>query len=125
MNRRDGIGESLIDRDSLNERRKIIEHLDGGIAQPLVVVEMTTDKDQLRTEFTRASSRHSAADSERPCFVRSGKHDPAADGDRLAAQGRVEQLFDRGIEGVQVRMEDGGCRFRPDGPPLDLENDRP
>jgi hypothetical protein len=26
------IGESLIDRDSLNERRKIIEHLDGGIA---------------------------------------------------------------------------------------------
>jgi hypothetical protein len=26
------VGESLIDRDSLDERRKIIEHLDGSIA---------------------------------------------------------------------------------------------
>ena len=32
--------------------------------------------------------------------------DPAADGNRLAAQRRVEQLLDRGIEGIQVRMED-------------------
>jgi hypothetical protein len=34
-----------------------------------------------------------------------------------AAQGRVEQLLDRGIEGIQVRMEDGGCRFHPDRSP--------
>jgi hypothetical protein len=33
---------------------------------------------------------------------------PTADGDGPAAQGRVEQLLDRGIEGIQVRMEDGG-----------------
>jgi hypothetical protein len=25
----------------------------------------------------------------------------------------VEQLLDRGIKGIQVRMQDGGCRFHP------------
>jgi hypothetical protein len=36
--------------------------------------------------------------------VGSGKHDPAADGDGLAAQGWIEQLLDRRIEGIKVRM---------------------
>ncbi|WP_206077201.1 hypothetical protein, partial [Mesorhizobium sp. 10.2.3] len=26
----------------------------------------------------------------------------------------VEQLLDRGIEGVEISMQDGGCRFHPD-----------
>src|SRR5258708_38445071 len=75
---------------------------------------MATDKDQLRTKLTRPPSRPAAADPEGPGFVRSGKHDPGADGERLAAQGRVEQLLDRGIEGIEVRMENGGCCFHPD-----------
>ncbi len=51
------VGEGLVDGDSLDERREIVEHLDGGIAQPLVVREMATDKDQLRTELARPPSR--------------------------------------------------------------------
>ncbi len=74
---------------------------------------MAADKDQLRTELARPPSRHAAADSEGLGFVRSGEHDPAADGDRLAAQGRVEKLLDRGVEGIEVGMEDRGCRFHP------------
>ena len=111
------VGKRLVDGNSLDERREIIEHVDGGIAQPLVVLEMAADKDELRTEFARLPSRHAAADSEGPGFVRSRKHDPAADGDGLAAQGRVEQLLDRGIEGVKVCMEYGGCRFHPNRSP--------
>ena len=111
------VGKGLVDGNPLDEGREIIEHLDGGIAQPLVVLEMAADKDQLRTELARPPSRHAAADPEGLGFVRSGKHNPTADGDGLAAQRRVEQLLDRGIEGIQVRMEDGGCRFHPDRSP--------
>jgi hypothetical protein len=39
-------------------------------------------------------------DSESPGFVRSGKHDAAANRNWLLAQGRVEELLDRGIEGI-------------------------
>jgi hypothetical protein len=42
---------------------------------------------------------------------------PAADGDGFAAQGRVEQLLDRCIEGIEVSVEDGGCCSHPDRPP--------
>ena len=37
------------------------------------------------------------------------KHNPAPDGDRLAAQRRLEQLLDRCVESIEIRMKDGGC----------------
>ena len=94
--------------------REIIDHLDGRIAQSSVVLEMAADKNELRTEFARPPSRHAAADPEGPGFVGSGKHNPAANGDRPATLGRLEQLLDRGVEGVQVRMEDRRYPFHPD-----------
>ena len=112
------VGKGLVDGNPLDEGREIVDHLDGGVAQPLVVLEMAADKNELRTELARLPSRHAAADPEGLGFVRSGKHDPATDGDGLAAQRRVEQLLDRGIEGIQVRMEDGGCRCHPDRSPV-------
>ena len=107
------VGKGLVDGDALDQGREITEHLDGGVAQPLVLLEMAADEDQVRAELARPPSRHAAAHPERLGLVRSGEHDPAADGDRLAAQGRVEQLLDRGVEGVEIRMEDGGCGFHP------------
>jgi hypothetical protein len=68
---------------------------------------MAADKDQLRTQLARPPSRHAPADTEVLGFVRCGKHDPAADSDRLTAQRWVNQLLDRGIKGIKVRMEDG------------------
>jgi hypothetical protein len=84
---------------------------------------MAADKDEIRTELARLPSWHAAADSEYPGFVRSRKHDTAADGDGLAAQGRIEQLLDRGIKSVKVRMKYGGCRFHPTVHLRRLEND--
>jgi len=72
---------------------------------------MATDKDQLRTKLARPPSRHAAADSEGLGFVGSGEHDPAPDRNGLAAQGRVEKLLDRGVEGIEVGMKDRGGRF--------------
>ena len=119
------VGKGLVDGDPLDQRREIAEHLDGGVAQPLVLLEMAADEDELRAELARPPPRHPAAHPERLGLVGGGQHDPAADGDRLAAQRRVEQLLDRGVEGVQVRMEDGGCRFHADTspPPFSDESD--
>jgi hypothetical protein len=65
----------------------------------------------------RLPTRHAAADPERPGFVRRGKHNPAADSNGFAAQRRVKQLLDRGIKGIEVRVEDGGRRSHPDRSP--------
>jgi len=108
------VGKRLVNGNPLDERGEIAQHLDGGVAQAFVVLEMAVDKRELRTELARLPSRHPAADPEGLGFVRRGKHNPAANGDRLATQRRIEQLLDRGVEGVQVRVEDRGYRFHPD-----------
>src|SRR6202047_5481759 len=84
---------------------------------------MPADKGELRTEFACLPSRHAAADPEGPGFVRSGKHDPTTDGNGSATQRRVKQLLYGGIEGIQVRMEDGGCRCHPDRSPVTFRAD--
>ena len=40
------VGEGLVDGNPLHQRREIVEHVDGRIAQSLVLVEMTVDKDR-------------------------------------------------------------------------------
>src|SRR5207248_1789529 len=109
------VRESLVDRDAFDERREITDDLYGGVTQPLVLFEMAADKNELRTKLACPPSRHPAMDSEGLGFVGGGKHDPAAHRDRLAAQRGVEQLFDRGIERIQVRVENGGGCFHPAG----------
>src|SRR6516164_8712250 len=110
------VSKGLVDGNPFDKRSEIIEHIDGGIAQPPVILEMPADKDQLRTHLTSPPSRHTAADSKCLGFIRGGEHHPAANGDGFAAQGRVEQLLDRCIEGIEVSVEDGGCCLHPDRP---------
>ena len=38
------VGKRLVDGDPLDEGREITQHCDGGIAQPLVFLEMAADK---------------------------------------------------------------------------------
>ncbi len=106
------VGESLIDGNPLYERREIAHHLEGGVAQSLIFIEMAADENELWTELARSPSRHSATHAEDFGFVRGGKHHAAADSDGLAPQRRIEQLLDRRIKGVQVRMQDGGQSFQ-------------
>ncbi len=88
---------------------KSLSTSDGGVAEPLVVVEMSADKHEVGTELPRAPSRHAASYAEGPRFVGGRENAAAADRNRLAAQARVKQLFDRRIKGVEVRVENGGC----------------
>src|SRR5215510_12128499 len=57
------VSKSFVDGNPFDERSEIIEHIDGCIAQPLVILEMPADKDQLWTQLTGPPSRHTATDS--------------------------------------------------------------
>src|SRR5262245_14630213 len=57
------VSKGLVDGNPRDERSEIIEHIDGSIAQPLIILEMPADKDQLRTKLTSPPSRHTATDS--------------------------------------------------------------
>src|SRR5438105_15501811 len=63
------VGKGLVDGNPLDEGREIVDDLNGGIAQPLVVAEMTADKSELRTEFARLPPRHAAMDPEGLSFL--------------------------------------------------------
>src|SRR4026208_1222192 len=103
------VGESLVDGDALDGRREIAQDSDGGVAEPLVFVEMSADKHEVGTELPRAPSRHAASYAEGPRFVGGRENDAAADRNRLAAPAGGKQLFDRRIKRVEVRVENGGC----------------
>jgi hypothetical protein len=111
------VSKCLVDRDPLDKGREVIEYRDGGIAQPLVILEVAANKNQLRAKLARTPTRHAAAHAEYLGFVRSGKHNTAADRDGLTEQRRVKQLLDRGVEAIQVSMEDGGCGCHPNRSP--------
>ena len=104
------VGEGLVDGDALDGRREIAQHSDGGIAEPLVLVEMPADKNEVGTRVAARAVPACRSYAEGPRFVRSCENNAAADRNRLAAQARVKQLFDRGIKGVEgSRVENGGC----------------
>jgi hypothetical protein len=83
---------------------------------------MAAHKAELWTELARLPTRHPATDPEGPGLVGSGKHNPAPDGDGFATQRRVEQLLDRGIEGIEIRMKNGGCRCHPNCSSMKFED---
>src|SRR5204863_6814439 len=75
---------------------------------------MTTDEGQFRTKLSGTPTRHATANSECLRFVRRCEHDAAPDRNGLATERRIEQLLNRSIECVEVRMKDGGSSFHPD-----------
>src|SRR5262245_65482790 len=72
---------------------------------------MAADKHEVGTELPCTSSRHAASYAEGPRFIRGRENNAAADCNRFTAQARVEQLFDRRIKGIEVRVENGGWHY--------------
>jgi len=80
------VGKSLVDRNSFYEGREITDDSHCGIAEPLVIVEVSTDESKPWAKFSCLPSRHSAADSKDSCFVGGSEHNSSSDGDGLSAQ---------------------------------------
>jgi hypothetical protein len=79
------VGKGFVDGDALDGRREIAQDGDGGVAEPLVFVEMAADKHEVGTELPRAPTRHAASYAEGPRFVGRRKNNAATDRDRFAA----------------------------------------
>ena len=91
------------------------------VAEPLILLEVPADKDQVGAKRLRPPTRHATVDAERLGFVRRREHHTASYRDRLPLERRIEHLFNRCVEGVQVRMKNCGrvhsepCRRRAGG----------
>lgn len=99
------VDEGLVDRDLLDDGRGVFEDLHDVRREIEVSLEMPVDDDGLRAQPLGIASRHRRADPVGPGLVRRGKDDPSPDQDRLTLQGRVEELFDRGEERIEIGME--------------------
>src|SRR4030088_3034482 len=92
------VSEGLVDGDALDGRREMAQDSDRGVPESLVFGEVSAHKHEVGTELPRAPSRHAASYAEGPRFIRRRELDAAADRSWIAAQARVEQLFDRRIK---------------------------
>lgn len=108
VNRPGHIGEGFIDRDAFDQWREVTHHFDRLIPVLLILLEVATNKLELGTEFSSLPTRHPPTNPERFCLVRSGQHYPAANCNRKTPQGGIQKLFDRGVEGIKVSVENGG-----------------
>ena len=80
------------------------------VAELLVVAEVATDEEEITAKLAGPPPRHAAADAIAPGFVRRRQHHTAPDSDGPVPQGRVQQLLNGRVEGIEVGMQD---RRRP------------
>ena len=106
------VEEGLVDRQALDQRAGVLEHLEHRLAGLAVGREPGLDREQPRAEPAGLRDPHGGADAEGLRLVAGRQHDAAADRDRPAPQPRVVALLDRGEEGVEVGVQDR----RADGP---------
>ena len=96
--------------------RKMRHHL---LRDLVVALEARRDADRVRAEPQRPRHRHRGAHTELPRFVRGRRDDAAAlrratHHDGLAPQLRVVQLFDRGVERIEVGVDDRAAHRKHD-----------
>jgi hypothetical protein len=100
------VQERLVDRQALDERRRVPEHGEHGLARVGVRGHPRRDHDRLRAQPPRLRAAHRRTDAVRLGLVTGRQHDPAADDHRATAQLRVVALLDRRVERVEVGVED-------------------
>src|SRR5262249_23657643 len=100
------ISKCLVDREPLDEGGEVAQNSDCRVPQALIFPKIPADEVQLWTQLARPPCGHSAPNPESLCLVGGGQHDPAADGNRSAAQRGVEELFQRCVKGGEVCGQD-------------------
>ena len=102
------VEERLVDRDPLDQRRRVLEDREHGLARFRVGRHPRRHHDGLRAEPPGLDAAHGRAHPEGPGLVAGGQHDAAADDHRPPPQPRVVALLDRRVERVEVGVEDRG-----------------
>jgi len=105
------IEERLVDRQSLDHRSRLVEHIEHRPARRGVRGHPRLDHDRLRAQSPGLPAAHRATNAARPGLVARGEHDPRPDDDGARAQARIVALLDRREEGVEIGVQDRGlCR---------------
>ncbi len=100
------VEEGLVDRQRLDDRRRVLENAEDGLRRLRVGLEARRHDDRLRAELSRAALAHRGAHAERLRLVARGEHDAHPDDHRLRLEARLVPLLDRGEERVQVGVQD-------------------
>ena len=83
-----------------------MEHRHDFIAKLLILAKVTANEEEITAELTSPPTRHARPDSEPPGLIGRRQHDATAHSDGTVSQRRIQQLLDRRVKGVQVRMKD-------------------
>ena len=110
MDRAGHVEERLVDRDPLDERREVAQHVDDLITEALVLAEVAADEPEARAQLPGEPARHPGSNAERLGLVRRGEDDATADGDRHRAEAGVDELLHRRVERVEIGVKDRGPR---------------
>ena len=100
------VQERLVDRQSLDERRRVVEHPVDLLARLRVRRHARTNDDRVGAEPARKREAHRRVHAVRLRLVAGRKDDPAADDHGPSAQPGVIPLLDRREERVDVGVQD-------------------
>ena len=100
------VQERLVDREALHQRRGRLEHVEHGLAGLAVGGHPRRDHHRLRTRPPGLRAAHRRPHAARLGLVAGRQHHAPAHDDRAPAEARIVALLDRGVEGVQVGVED-------------------
>ena len=100
------VEERLVDREPLDERRRVLEHPEHRLARLGVGRHPRRDDDRTRAQPPGVRTPHRRADTEGLGLVARGEHDSSADDHGPAAQTRIVPLLDGRVERVHVGVED-------------------
>jgi hypothetical protein len=100
------VEERLVDREPLDERRRVVEDSIDRLARLRVGRHPGTDHDRSRAEAQRAPGAHRRFHAARLRLVAGREHYSSPDKDRLATQLGPISLFHRREERIEVGMQD-------------------
>jgi hypothetical protein len=101
------VEERLVDRQPLDQRRGLVEHAERRLARLGVGAHPGPDHHRLRAQQAGLCPAHRGADPVGLGFVAGREDDARPDDHRPAAQRRMVALLDRGVERVEVGVQDG------------------
>lgn len=103
------VGVAFIDRGDFDVGREVVGIGKHPLGEALVFFEIAGKDDEVGAEAPGAGGGHGGFDAESAGLVGGGGDDAAAfaaDGDRPAAKPGIGSLFDGGVEGIGVQMDD-------------------
>jgi hypothetical protein len=100
------VEKRLVDRQALDDRRRVFEHREHRLARFAVGLEARRDDDRVRTQALGLPAAHRRSHATGLRLVAGGEHDTRPDDHRPADQARIVALLDRRVKRVEVGVED-------------------